>query len=416
MLLLTVHAQVMITLDTPVNITFSGTLTGVSTGAFTASGFTTAPGSGKLDSDAWNITGFSDGDLNYGGSVSTGDLARGTVTMLNPVSDVGATIGGIYSYTGSPFSISNPAMLIQPTDADCTPGNITLKVVNNHPTETIYLLDIAYDLWVRNNTSSSSKISFSWSEDDVSYTSISSLDYISTASSSSAGIVSAGTHAYTIIGCDVTPGEFMYLRWTVSDVSGTGERDEFYFDDMSVTATNLLPVELISLYAVQEAEVITLHWETASEESASYFQVEKAASATNSFEPIAVVAAENNTNGSVYRFTDEYPMSGVQYYRLKMIDASGSFSYSKTTAAIFEVDNILLLFPAPATDVLTIQCNGQLPFTVTLYNTEGIIVSGKTTISHSSATITVGHLPAGIYTAYIYTSDGKMIAHTFVKL
>ena len=78
-------AQVSIIIPgTPVVETFTG---------FTGSGFAPTPSSGQLDADNWQITGFSDGNLAFGGTRTTGDYARG-VTGGN------VTVGGIYGYSG----------------------------------------------------------------------------------------------------------------------------------------------------------------------------------------------------------------------------------------------------------------------------------------------------------------------------
>ncbi|MBC8046636.1 MAG: hypothetical protein H7Y00_07560, partial [Fimbriimonadaceae bacterium] len=360
LLLLQAPAQVNINFDSPVTVTFGSTVTGVSAGSYTASGFVTSPGTGRLDSDAWSVTGFTGGDLSFGGSVVSGSLAMGTVTMLSPTTDVGATIGGMYSYTGPPFSITDPALLVQPTDTECTPGTIILKVKNNHVSNTIYLLDIVYDLWVRNNTNSSNKISFSWSEDAITYTSVPGLDYTSATTAVATGIVSTGSHFYTIVGCDVTPGEFIYLKWSFTDVSGIGERDEFYFDDFTVTAPNLLPIELIDFTATQIDKAIELNWATVSETDNDYFVIEKSDDGFNSWiiDAIGELNAIGNTTAITnYAFTDDAPKAGINYYRLKQVDINGNIDYSKIISVLYTngAEEDVLIYPNPASNFIFIN-------------------------------------------------------------
>lgn len=419
--LLHISAQVNINLDTPVLITFGSTLTGVEQGVFTASGFQGTPSTGRLNSNAWSVQGFTGGDLNFGSTVTSGHLAMGTTTMPNPVTDMGATVGGIYAFTGSPFTISDPAMLIQPTDADCTPGAIILKVKNNHPTNTIYLLDLNYDLWMRNNTATSTKVSFSWSEDAVTYTAVPSLDYTSPGAATATGIENTGAHVFTIIGCDVTPGEYLYLKWSFADVTGTGERDEFYMDDISVAATNLLPLTLLDFTGVQKNDVVELTWTTVSEVNTSGFIIQRRNSGEYDFKDIGTLAASGNSTTPLhYGFTDDEPEGGMNYYRLKQLDADGNFTFSPIINVNYGgSDNDLLLYPNPVSDHISVQSNkisNATSLAVHIYDNFGreiqlpLLVNGEYAFTFSTQ-----HIPPGIYTVTLF--DGYTISSgVFVKL
>jgi len=67
-------AQLNITaVNTNHMITFDASLSGVNESVFDGSGFQATPSSGQLDSDAWSISGFSDGDLAFGGTQTTAE-------------------------------------------------------------------------------------------------------------------------------------------------------------------------------------------------------------------------------------------------------------------------------------------------------------------------------------------------------
>ena len=72
-------------------ITFDASFTGVNNGAFTGSGLDSSPASGLLNSNAWIVTGMSDGSTSFGGTFTSGDFARGASTG-------GASSGGLYSF------------------------------------------------------------------------------------------------------------------------------------------------------------------------------------------------------------------------------------------------------------------------------------------------------------------------------
>jgi hypothetical protein len=402
-------SQVMIDSETSVSIKFSTPVTGVNNGPFTGGGFQPSPTIGRLDSDAWAVAGFSDGDLDFGGTAISGGLAMGTVTITGP------TVDGMYSYTGSPFTIEDPAMLIQPADADFTPGTITLRVENINPSLPIYYLDVSYDLWVRNNEARSSSFNFSYSEDNVSYSPVPSLNYDSPAAADFLGIVTTGLKFCTL-SLTIEPGEYAYLRWTGDDVSGTGNRDEFYIDEITITAPELLPVELVEFNAVAEDETILLTWSTATELNSDLFEVEKFIGGI--FESIGQVdAAGTSTMLSQYSFIDDSPDQGINYFRLKQIDADASYTYSNAVSVFFGEDtkSDLFIYPNPSEDF--IQINNYLNIedgNIQIFNAQGCEVHNYSADNDNSK-IYVKDLPDGMYSIRVRDVSTQKTA-SFIKL
>jgi hypothetical protein len=232
--------QVLLTNGTPsITIDFSNT-TQTSVGsnpstAFNGSGFEANPTTvGRLNSNAWAVTGWTDGALTFGGTRNTAstDYTRGTASAA-------VTTGGIYAYTGTPQSAANPCIMIQPGGGDWAPGTLTLRIQNNGTTN-ITQLTISYNLYVRNDQARSNSFNFSHSSDDVTYTNVSALDYTSIAASDLLGWVLVGTapsRSTTITGLNIAPSAFYYIRWSGADVGGSGSRDEFGLDDIAISAT-----------------------------------------------------------------------------------------------------------------------------------------------------------------------------------
>lgn len=207
-------------------------------GAFTGSGFQAAPSVGQLNSNAWAVTGWSNGVLLFGGTQTTAatDYTRGATA-------VAITTGGMYAYTGAPQSVANPCLMIQPGGSDFAPGTLTLRIQNNGTTN-ITDLALSYNLFVRNDQGRSNSFNFSYSIDDAAYTAVGALDYTSLVAADALGWVQVGTspsRSTTITGLNIAPGSYIYLRWSSADIGGTGSRDEFGLDDISCTATFITP-------------------------------------------------------------------------------------------------------------------------------------------------------------------------------
>ncbi|MCB0526630.1 MAG: hypothetical protein KDC86_19090, partial [Saprospiraceae bacterium] len=203
--------------------------------AFTGAGFepNTAT-SGRMNSNAWAVTGWSNGALVFGGTQITGntDYTRGSASAA-------VSTGGMYAYTGAPQSAANPCLMIQPGGSDWAPGTLTLRIQNDGTTN-ITDLAISYNIYIRNDQPRSNSFNFSYSDDDVTYTSVPALNYTSKDTANALGWVlvdSAPSRSTNISGLSLAPGAFFYLRWSGADVGGSGSRDEFGLDDISIEAT-----------------------------------------------------------------------------------------------------------------------------------------------------------------------------------
>lgn len=112
-----------------------------------------------------------------------------------------------------------------------------------------------------------------------------------------------------------------------------------------------LPVELISFKGAASRNGIELAWETASEKDNSHFEVERSADGS-AFEQVGNVKGHGNSSTKIsYRFTDDIPLPGQNYYRLKQVDYNGQHEYSRVIsvrAAETGTDEIqLTLYPNP---------------------------------------------------------------------
>jgi len=223
----TLSAQVNISsLSTTTTITFDSTLAGVSNGQFAGAGFQPSPSTGQLDSDAWAVTGWSDGALAFGGTrTTTSDYARGSVTAA-------VTTGGIYAQ-GS----TDRQLMIQPGGSDWAPGTLTLKIQNNTGFA-MSTWNLGYELYVRNDQGRSNSFNFSYSTDDINYTSVTTgnFAYTSAAAADASPVWALISTLSTSVNATVSNNGYLYIRWSGADVGGSGSRDEFGLDDIAISA------------------------------------------------------------------------------------------------------------------------------------------------------------------------------------
>ena len=226
----TAHAQLSISNTTSsYTIDFDSTVAGVSNGAWAGLGF--MPGAtttGTLDSNAWALTGWTNGDLIFGGTQTTPstDFARGSATA--PV-----TTGGMYAFSGGNIT-TGVALGFQPGTGDWAPGTLTLKL-SNTSSSLITGFSIAYKLWVRNDQPRFNSFNFARSSDNSTYSQELSLDYVSGGSGDGLGFTLV-TRSISISNLSFASGTNYYLRWFGADAGGSGSRDEFALDDIQLSA------------------------------------------------------------------------------------------------------------------------------------------------------------------------------------
>lgn len=213
--------------NTLYKIDFDNTVEFVNSVQFNGSGFRPSVSAGKLNSNAWSISGWSDGDLAFGGFRTTAntDYTRG-------VSTGNVTTEGIYAFE---VSTGNRALGFQPGDDDWTPGKATLKIRNKTGT-TITSFLVCYIVYTWNDKESSSEFNFDHSADNISYTETASLNLTTPETADEFPSWKANVRTIKIEGINVPNDGVYYLRWKGNDASGTGERDECALDDIQIVA------------------------------------------------------------------------------------------------------------------------------------------------------------------------------------
>ncbi|MCL4207830.1 MAG: hypothetical protein KJ000_35540, partial [Pirellulaceae bacterium] len=200
---------------------------------YAGAGFQPGGGDGRLDSNVWSAA-MGGTSVGFGGTATSGAVALGLASGS-------VTSGGLYAFDqdGDTGTTNDRLLLIQPTGSvfnSATNGHITLRVLNDGTAANT--VSVSYDVFVRNDQVRANDLLFSYSTDGVNFTAVPSATYSSPGASDVLGLVSAGSiQALSGAGIAVGPNDYLYLRWTGLDVSGSGTRDEFGIDNVSVNLT-----------------------------------------------------------------------------------------------------------------------------------------------------------------------------------
>lgn len=169
-----------------------------------------------------------------------------------------------------------------------------------------------------------------------------------------------------------------------------------------------LPLDLLSFTGSNASESALLQWETANMKNVIDFEIEKSNDALS----FAKIGSINATEKSKYIFTDDQMFARVNFYRLKIRDIDGKFSYSKNILVLNSRKLETVLFPNPVNDKLTILSVSP-EFKYRIYDTYGKLVLAGNSIQKNK-TIQVLSLVKGIYFINVESTD-EMKTFKFVR-
>ena len=183
-------------------------------------------------------------------------------------------------------------------------------------------------------------------------------------------------------------------------------------------SNSILPLFLVGFSAKENGCNALLNWNSTNEQNMSRFEIEKSDNG-NTFYSAGVIRAAGSNNENKYSFTDNQP-GAVNFYRLKMIDNDGSFTYSpvkyvtvncKTTA------ESVIVYPNPVNQGFvfanfTTEIKGAAK--LTLVNTLGQQIKTNDVIVTPGNNIVkfyVNIIPKGLYFIQLISLDNKPISH-----
>lgn len=107
----------------------------------------------------------------------------------------------------------------------------------------------------------------------------------------------------------------------ILSANATGET--WCVDDVNLSLTTVLPIDLLSFNAGVKNNVTILNWVTLSETNNDYFIISKSKDAIN-YTDIGVINGSGNSNvNKTYQYVDKSPYNGLNYYRLSQVDYDG---------------------------------------------------------------------------------------------
>jgi acetyl esterase/lipase len=187
------------------------------------------------------------------------------------------------------------------------------------------------------------------------------------------------------------------------------ENDIKSWDEISKPVSlSVLPLRLLDFNATLYQNKSLLKWITTDEINTSKFDIEHSINSIV-WKTIGSVVSQNIAGTNSYIFTDENHNYGNNYYRIKMIDGDGRFTYSPIrTIDVNKINATFVIAPNPAASATKIYCNTSISnATICIYDAKGkeVFINNYKGILLNKFELNTNNLSNGVYVLIIKTKD-----------
>ena len=188
----------------------------------------------------------------------------------------------------------------------------------------------------------------------------------------------------------VPHGNGYYAEFTVNSFS------EFWFNNGGANSSQPLLLTLFAFEASKQSGKALLGWKTKNEINTAKFFIERSKDGRN-FASLGSIAA-NSTNGQgQYSFTDTQPFSSINYYRLKMVQRNGVYTFTDIRKLDFSnKGDDFLIYPNPVKNAIISISSSANCTNALLYDESGKLVKSFV-LQGKNNTINIVGIAKGVY-------------------
>lgn len=211
----------------------------------------------------------------------------------------------------------------------------------------------------------------------------------------------------------ITPGTDVRFQFVVNTFNGAAGDGSVVFDNFAGgAAAAAVPVKIDNLDAASAGNGIKLSWITSDELGLASYEIERSPNGST-FQLIGSVKAENKKS---YSFTDNFPSTSNNFYRLKMVDLDGRYRISHIVSVKGKATLGIETFPNPVNDRVIVQHPKAKASTfIQLVNLQGQVVKTVDVPVNAVATqVEVTSLKNGAY-YLIFRSATETFSQRIVK-
>ncbi len=189
-------------------------------------------------------------------------------------------------------------------------------------------------------------------------------------------------------------------------------------DGWASTYRPLGPLPLLLTFfnaAKYKTTAALLTWETSLEINTAYFDLERSADGINFSKIAHIISAANSQQLTAYSFIDNAPMSGNNFYRLKMVDADGAFTYSIYRVLNFDAqtNGNVKFYPNPTRGKLFVDFTSEMAKEnkiISVYTATGNLIKQFINTANTAAKLEIdfSRFPKGTYFIQVKTTTEQL--------
>lgn len=357
--------------------------------------------------------------LLYAGSLTPTSFSGTTLTATgNSLITVDAPL----SLTNSTFTFDNGSSIITTYEVDLNASRINLydnsSMLSTGGASTSVNLTNNSQIAVGNGSQTSSaslmisgpalniydKSTIGLGNDNNTYFNWSSFTYYPSTSSSS-----HAAKSYSTLSTTMNCGSGYPHACNMASVYGPAS-----LNASGVIPVNTLPIVLDVFTAILNSDkTVGLSWNTLQETNSSHITIQRSADGENWEDLGTVQARGNSATETEYRFTDEHPLTGNNFYRLQLVDLDNSFNYSEVKVVRTSTIGNISFFPNPARDYVNVSLGSAVnvseTVTVRLISITGQVMQEQQTSASAGAVVSfrVNNYASGVYFLSVIRADGS---------
>jgi photosystem II stability/assembly factor-like uncharacterized protein len=333
---------------------------------------------------------------------STAPVGGGTFARLNVNSS------GVKTFTGTDCEIEFPAI---GTGITYPNGDIVVTALNVAPDQvptTGSITPLSTKYWIVNNYGSNAAFS------TLTSLKFSNLGTFAAGATNGFNLYKRASNSDATWGTAIDASDAIALANNYTMTFSTNNNITSFSQFTIAKDNTVLPLDLLSFSATPVDNTrVQLAWQTTNEKNVSYFEVERSTD-SKFFTPLSKTLAKNGFSLNDYQSIDEKPFSGVSYYRLKMMDKDGLFTYSPIKSVSLKENEKfnIKVFPNPTSDKLNIefQSDNSKEVTIDMYNVYGHLVYSyklEGRIGNNRLFFNTHQFSAGLYTLKIKQDNAE---------
>jgi autotransporter-associated beta strand protein len=177
---------------------------------------------------------------------------------------------------------------------------------------------------------------------------------------------------------------------------------------------NPLPFNLNYFNVTPNKKNILLNWTVGNNHEQQSYELERSKNGQQ-FEPISKIAAAKDVTVADYSYTDEQPLTGWNYYRLRATDNQLKQSTSRIVRVWWGTGPaVVSVLPNPASEKIVINLSDPSSITeIQIVNTIGQVMRNIKSVQFTNE-VTISSLQAGMYYIRLLNRNG-LITKTFIK-